>query len=466
MLLTSMCMTAACSKDTTVPIKEAVTQEHDQVSSPLDAEHRSDESNSEEDTANAVKEPPASTDERTEGLGFSEVFKLDPDDSYYGSFVALNTNEVLAEIASTGLEQIKLIRINLKTGQKTIVQESSEEEQIGLNSLHRSNAGFIEWDSYSTKHPRGYMYRLDDHQQIIRVGNSVESPDGNWLTTPTIDDAAKGIWGTDQLTGKRKQWTDGANDSQPIWLPDSSGFIFLHDTGDNLGDGAGPRYELAKYDIQSHKVTILPYASGFWGMIEWLEPGVSVLAHNGFDDGVGLKIVNLDTKKEDQIIETSEYDYLSSSIIPTAHELLVSDHGTFRRYGSNGELISTIAWPTDFDEYTQKHIAEKSQTDEQTRNFYYAGEEKGARFGPSSLRFSPDGKRLAYLLGAIGESVDDMVEGTRIAVASSDGNGTKLLTNEYMHIENLQWSPDETSILALFTLEENRKQYYIGTIHL
>jgi Periplasmic component of the Tol biopolymer transport system len=209
----------------------------------------------------------------------------------------------------------------------------------------------------------------------------------------------------------------------------------------------------------------LPYESGFWGYIQWLEPGVSVLAHNGFDDVVGLKIVNLQTNKEYQIVDTDDFEYLSSTIIPADNRLFISDLGTFRVYGSNGELKSDIPWPTDFDEYTAKYIAKSaSQTDESVREIYYAGGEQSARFGPSHLRFSPDGKQLAYLLGAIGESVDDKVVGTRIALANRDGSGTKLITQNYARISQFQWTPDGTAILALVTSEDDREQFYIGMI--
>lgn len=466
-LLSTLCMIMACSKDTTSPSMVAVTQEQEPMheSSPPDSSSRSEETSTDVQHTDDAVAPTALTEDKIAKLGFNHVTKLELDGYYCDSIAVINTNEVIASISSNEVDDSRLIRVNLKTGEKSILLESNKDEDIINYSLHRSDDGALEWDAYNEKQSLYHTYRLDNDQQPILVNYSELSPDGKWVVDSTKA-GAQGIWSTDQATGMSKQWTKGENDAQPLWLPDSSGFIFLHDTGENLGDGAGTLYELAKFDIGQQKVTILPFEAGFWGMIEWLEPGVSILAHNGFDDEVGLKIVNLSTSKEYQIVETSDFENLSSINIPEERHLFVSDSGSFNVYGSNGELLSETPWPTGFDEYTNKHIVEPSQTDEPASEFYYTGEEQGAHFGPSQLSYSPKGSHLSYLLGAIGESMDDRVEGTRIALANSDGSGTKLLTNNYARISNLQWSPDGAAIIALFTLEEDRKQYYIGMINL
>ncbi|PWW04886.1 hypothetical protein DFQ01_106171 [Paenibacillus cellulosilyticus] len=464
LLLVTLSIITACSKDSADSSKEAVTvrQEQEQVSSQLD---QADPTN----TTSTGTEQAVSAEEKIAGLGFSDVSKLDLDGYYCENIAAINANEVIAEISSDGAEQTKLVRINLKTGEKAIFQDTNGDEKISYYSLGQDDSGVVEWRTITNSANQSiyHTYKLDSHQQAVRVDDTQESPDGKWLADPNNEEKDEGIWGAERSSGVRKQWTTGINDDDPLWLPDSSGFIFLHDTGDNLGDGAGPRYELAKYDLGKHKVTILPYASGFWGNIEWLVPGESVLAYNGFDDGVGMKIVNLDTDKEYQIVDTSDFDYLWSSLNSVEHQLLVSDQGSFTIYGSSGEPLSVVPWPTGFDMYTNKHLSDPpTQTDEPVRQYYYTGGEQGGRFGPSSMRYSPDGKQLAYLLGAMGESSDDKVEGTRIALANHDGSETRLLTNDYVRISNIHWTPDGQSILALFTLEEDRKQYYIGTINL
>ncbi|MBD3919447.1 hypothetical protein H8B09_11845 [Paenibacillus sp. PR3] len=470
LLLLLLCMMAACSsrKD------EAGVSSTDSI--PLTRVHAAPESETAEQSnveAESQVQPTMQTSDssgnKIADIGFDTITKLELNGLYCAGFVAINTHEVIAAISSNGYDDIKLVRIELKSGEISVLQESSVDEQIVGYSLSQLDNGSVQWRTYSKNEPIDHMYQMDLQQQkVVRVDDIEKSPDGNWMATPTSDDSIQGIWGTELSSGNRKQWTTGAKDAIPLWLPDSSGFLFLHDTGDNLGDGAGPRYELAKYDLISNKITILPYESGFWGYIEWLEPGVSILAHNGFDDVVGLKIVNLETSKEYQLVDTSDFDYLSSRIIPVMNHLFISDQGAFKVYGPNGELKSNIPWPTGFDEYTNKRLAadRPSQTDEPVREVYYAGDEQSARFGPSNLSFSQDGKQLSYLLGAIGEGVDDKVEGTRIALANSDGSGTKLVTQNYARISSLQWSPDGTTILALFTSEEDRKQSYIGTIQI
>ena len=466
LLLSAMCIMVACSNSTDtleVPSTNLSTQSQDQASPEPDKVQDNGEAEGHSQTTEQASD---SSVLKLVGLGFDQLTKLELDGYYCLSFVATNKNEVIAVISSNGADDTKLLRIDLQSGSSSVIQESSDAEEIAGYSLILTDNGSVQWQSYSRNEPISHTYQLDlQQQQVVRVDSSEVSPDGKWTAASTIADSKQGIWGTELSSGERKQWTTGAKDANPLWLPDSSGFVFLHDTGDNLGDGAGPRYELAKYDLSSNKVTILPYESGFWGYIDWLEPGVSVLAHNGFDDVVGLKIANLPTNKEYQIVDTDDFEYLSSTIIPADNRLFISDLGTFRVYGSNGELKSDIPWPTDFDEYTAKYIAKSaSQTDESVREIYYAGGEQSARFGPSHLRFSPDGKQLAYLLGAIGESVDDKVVGTRIALANRDGSGTKLITQNYARISQFQWTPDGTAILALVTSEDDREQFYIGMI--
>ncbi|GMK37235.1 hypothetical protein PCCS19_02880 [Paenibacillus sp. CCS19] len=460
-LLTALCMTAACDKGTTVPSQDSGTVGHTQTAPSPSIEQSNTEG---EGDVEPTKEPATPSDNKLAALGFDTISKLELNGYSCIGFVALNANEVIAAISSNGEDDTKIVRIDLNSGRTSVIQESSDDDQIIGYTIALSDNGIVQWRTYSQKETVLHTYQLDENQKVIRIDDTKESPDGRWVADPTYNNPNLGISGTDQSTGERKQWTTGPKDDQPLWLPDSSGFLFLHDTGDNLGDGAGPKYQLARFDIRSNKMTVLSFESGYWGTIEWLEPGVSVLAHNGFDDVVGLKIVNLNTNKEYQVVDSSNFDYLSSTINPINHHLLVSDQGAFKAYGSNGELSSDTSWPTGFDEFTNKYNSIAGQSEGQAAEIYYAGGEQGGTFGPSHPSISPDGKQLAYLLGAIGESTGDKVEGTRIALANSDGNGTKLVTQNYARISNLQWSPDGTAIIALFTLDQDRKQYYMGTI--
>ncbi len=388
---------------------------------------------------------------------YSNVLKLPSDGYDYENMIAISSDEVIL-LARNDDDSESIIRMNMQSGLSTVVWESGT-ESMNKYSLRWVN-DHVEWETYDAEQSVNRSYKLASGVLVSHIGTSYASPDGQWSVSYSGDNIGSII----TPTGTTEKWRTGAKDSQPLWLPDSSGFIYLHDTGEQIGDGAGPYYELARYDIASGKSSILPYDKGFWGRIEWLEPGVSLLAHNGFDDVVALKIVNLESGKERQIVNTYEYEYLNSFVESVSRRLFVSDEGKFSLYGSEGQVISEVAWPADLDEYSR---LKKETSDSSTeRIHYYIGEKGSGRFGPSQIQPSPDGSRIAYLLGAIGESIDDIVKGTRIATANDDGNGTKLLTEDYMYISLCRWAPDSSRLFALFSLPSDQKQLYIGVINL
>ncbi|MFF2093025.1 hypothetical protein [Paenibacillus sp. NPDC058174] len=389
---------------------------------------------------------------------YANAVKLPSDEYDYENMIAVSPEEVVLLASSRTSESAKLIRMNMQSGLSTVVWESGG-ESINKYSLRLVNE-HVEWDTYDAEQSVNRTYKLASGVIESQAGTRYASPDGQWAVSYSGDNIGSLI----TPTGAIEQWRTGAKDSQPLWLPDSSGFVYLHDTGEQIGDGAGPYYELALYDVASGKSSILPFAKAYWGTIEWLEPGVSLVAHNGFDDVVALKIVNLESGKERQIVNSYEYEYLNSFVEPVSRRLFVSNEGKFSLYGSEGQVISEVAWPADLDEYSRLN---KETSDRSTeRIHYYTGEKGSGRFGPSQIQPSPDGSQLAYLLGAIGESVDDLVTGTRIATANDDGNGTKLLTEDYMYISLCRWSPDSSRLFVLFSLPSDRKQLYIGVIDL
>ncbi|MCD9020193.1 hypothetical protein [Cohnella silvisoli] len=392
---------------------------------------------------------------------FSKVLKLSMEEYHCESLVAVGTDEVILSARKYDPETTRIVRVNLRTGQSTVVWESSVELMSSYSLRKIGDA--VGWDAYDAENSMNRRtYRLIGEQLVTNTGNGDVSPDGHWSVS--YGTGNHGIWGVNQSTGKQKQWTSGTEDWQPLWLPDSSGFLFLHDTGEQIGDGAGPYYELARYDIASQKTSILPYDKAFWGSIEWLEPGVSLVANNGFDDVVGLKIVNLESGIERQIVDTSDYEYLRSVVEPISKQLFISDQGSFKFYGSDGEVKSEVAWPTGLDEYSGINTATPDSPDQPLH--YYESEREGGRFGPSQFQFSPDGTRLAYLLGAIGVSSADVVEGTQIALADNDGKRTKLLTQDYMQISEYQWTPDGAHLVALISPPSDPMQAYLGVIDL
>jgi hypothetical protein len=80
-------------------------------------------------------------------------------------------------------------------------------------------------------------------------------------------------------------------------------------TGRKLGDGAGPEYVPSIYDIKYHKQSVLPLQKGFRGTIDWLTPGQTFLAKNGFDDVIGLKVVDFERITEKQLLNTDNVSF-------------------------------------------------------------------------------------------------------------------------------------------------------------
>ncbi|GGG65390.1 hypothetical protein [Paenibacillus radicis (ex Gao et al. 2016)] len=418
----------------------------------------------------ATTAPLVTSEERTEPeesmdallrRNYANAIKLSTDEYDYENMVAVSSEEVLLLAKSHDSKSTRLICMNIQSRVSTVAWESGS-ESIDTYSL-RLAEDHVEWETYDAEQSVNRKYKLASGVLVSQIGTSYASPDGQWAVSYSVDNKnIEGIIKTS--TGISKQWRTEGKDSQPLWLPDSSGFVYLHDTGEQIGDGAGPYYELARYDIASGKSSILPFDKAYWGRIEWLEPGVSLVAHNGFDDVIALKIVNLESGEERQIVNTYEYEYLNSFVEPVTGRLFVSNEGKFSLYGSEGQATSEVAWPVNLDEYS---LLKKETSDSSTeRIHYYIGEKGSGRFGPSQFQPSPDGNRIAYLLGAIGESVDDIVTGTRVAVADYDGSGTKLLTEDYMYIGLCRWAPDSSRLFALFSLPSDRQQVYIGVIDL
>jgi len=290
----------------------------------------------------------------------------------------------------------------------------------------------------------------------------VKSPTGKW--TAAWDMNKPGIWGIAADTGDKTLWTNSDGDRNPLWLSDGSGFYYLHSTGVNLGDGAGFEATLAYYDIAARKSTILTYEKGFWGGLRWLVPDESIVASNGFDDVIGLKIIYLPDGTEKQIVDTSNLDYLDYAIHKEAGQLLITDCGKFAWYDRKGDIANLLEWPVELDESTRKNpnYVEGGNPYEQP---FYESSVNGGRVGPHGLQFSPNGKHLSYLLGAIGESLDDKVSGVKMVISNTDGTDPALVLDDYVRMDrDYVWSPSSKRIFIAFSTDEARERVYIGRI--
>ncbi len=305
--------------------------------------------------------------------------------------------------------------------------------------------------------------KTDDIVEEMPQGHwEAESPTGKWIAEWDMN--TPGIWGIATDTGDKTQWTDSDGDRNPLWLSDGSGFYYLHSTGVNLGDGAGFEATLAYYDIATRKSTVLSYEKGFWGGLRWLVPNVSIVATNGFDDVIGLKIIHLPEGTEKQIIDTSNLDYLDYAIHKEAGQLLITDYGKFAWYDRKGDIANLLEWPVELDESTRKNPNYVEGGNPYEQPFYESGV-NGGRVGPHGLQFSPDGKYLSYLLGAIGESIDDKVPGVKMVISHVDGTDPALVLDDYVRMDrDYVWSPSSKRIFIAFSTDEARERTYIGRI--
>lgn len=316
---------------------------------------------------------------------------------------------------------------------------------------------------------RSYYAQIDmDTKKMMETGNAEDhsaweavSPTGEW--TAVWGRSTPGIWGIPADSSEKIQWTLGEGDWSPSWQSDGSGFYYLHATGNSLGDGAGPERTLAHFDIDSGKTTVLPFEKGFWGGIHWLKPDESLVAFNGFDDVFGVKIVNLSDSTEEQILDTSDFEYVDVEIHPTKGQLLVSDHGKMTWYDSQGDIVGRQDWPVDFDEYTKKNpqYAEGGNPYEQP---YYEKAVNGGRIGPQRFQFSPDGRHLAYLLGAVGSSMDDKIPGVNIVVSRDDGTHPIYVLKDYARVHQFAWNPSSDRLFVVFSTDEVKGRIYIGEL--
>lgn len=320
---------------------------------------------------------------------------------------------------------------------------------------------------------QSYLALIDMNTKAITKTNDIvdETPSGSWkVESPTgewiaaWDMNTPGIWGISKDTGDQTQWTDSDGDRNPLWLSDGSGFYYLHSTGVNLGDGAGFEATLAHYDIATRKSTVLSYEKGFWGGLRWLVPDVSIVAFNGFDDVFGLKMIHLPDGTEKQIIDTPYFDYLDYVIHQEAGQLLITSHGKFTWYDGKGKIAKQMDWPVDLDEFTRKNL-KYSEGGSQYEQPFYESSVNGGRVGPHGLLYSPNGKYLSYLLGAIGESIDDKVPGVKMVISNTDGTDPALVLEDYVRMNrDYVWSPSSKRIFIAFSTDAARERAYVGAI--
>ncbi|XEC95964.1 hypothetical protein AB6A23_05195 [Paenibacillus tarimensis] len=389
---------------------------------------------------------------------FDKILALSPN-HWVSDFEVLNENEIVAVIQRGDTSDRQIVSLNMKSGEETLLWEG-ETFRVDLDGVMEEQGDsepLISFQYYDLESSKWYMEDIEGGKLVNGERlYQTKSPDGKWLTVTD-----NGIWGISAETGMKVRWTPGEDDSGVLWLPDSSGFVFLQSTGEQLGDGAGPAYELAHFQLDNRKITAYSLAKGFWGGIEWLDPGKTILVHNGFDDMIGLKIVDLDVPSENQVLLTEYADPIGHAFSTLSNMFVVSKSGEFTVMQLDGTLVKRVPWPADLDEYTQKNPS-FSENNHESKQPYYEKELDGGKVGPYMLQFSPDGKHLAFLLGAVGESSDDRVPGTKIIICNLNTGEAEAVTQEYLRIDSFRWSPGSDQIAVIYALPEERSTAYLG----
>ncbi|TFE24860.1 PD40 domain-containing protein [Cohnella luojiensis] len=392
---------------------------------------------------------------------FDHFVKLSPTGVSPDYLMALTDTEFLYIAIDPVSRQNQLWTYESEEDKSAVLWEGNE--QIDVNSfryvkVEGEDGGTVRFSTYLDGTSNGYAIS----RQSIRETDPYEqlSPDKTWSAIVKAD---QGIWGVEQKTGKQERWTQGNQDRQPLWFPDGSQFVYLASTGVQLGDGAGEATTLAIFDVESRKTKKLSFEEGFWGGIRWLTPGKTILADNGFDDVIGLKVVNLYTNQEKQIYMDDISNYSNHAYNPILKQLLVSTEGQFVIYDEDGNALIEQPWGDGWDEYSRKN-PDFGKSKESYEPFYGAGED-GGWYGLHSFAFSPDGKYLAYSIGTMGSSIYDKVQGSKVILSLADGSNPKLLTNDYLDIRRLQWLPSSHQVIILVG-RPNSDDTYLAWINL
>ncbi len=361
-----------------------------------------------------------------------EYYLRVPSLSFYDDFVLVNNKEIIYVeekiIENQNNYDYFIYTYNFETQENQLLLEMKD-EQWGPRYLSYSE----ETHSIYIENALEEITTINLTTGEIKKFKGSISPNGKYLV---YRDAEKGgLWGKEIDTGDTFQWTNGEWDQQPLWLPSSEGFIYLKQTNTALGDGAGYAMKLSQFSIDTQNDAPLTIETGYWGHIDWLTAGNTIVAYNGFDDVISVAVVNLTNKKKIQLIENEGIGEVEASVNIKKKELLLSMDGKLVFYNDKGEEIVTRNWISERDGLV-----------------------------PSALTFSPDGSKLAYLTGVQGWGINDIVPGRKVIVSSYDGSEERTLTKDYIYISGLKWSPDSSALAV--RIREDIDSNYIGLIRL
>src|SRR5690606_9177762 len=131
-----------------------------------------------------------------------------------------------------------------------------------------------------------------------------------------------------------------------------------------------------------------------------------------------------------------------------------------------GAALGKVEWPAGLDPYTMRNPAFIDDIGSEAP--YYPEQLHGPLVGPSQLQYSPDGSRLSFLLGEVGEWADSRLYGARLVVSMPDGSEAAFVTEDYWRIRDYAWSPDSTTLYVVFFdgRPKAAKDFYIGTIEI
>lgn len=317
---------------------------------------------------------------------------------------------------------------------------------------------------------RNITFQVDDKSAsfFVKSNEAIDgeyvSPDGKWSVYTKDFDKRDGIWGKDRATGQTYHWTRGKADSDPLWFPDSTKFLYFADTGKEYSQpGYGNAVVLTEFDVATQKSKKLPFEEGLLGRSEWIIPGVSLtLINSANEEAWQTEIVNLQTKLDVTFfgaltgIVTRSYNFSTYLYNPVKHQILTSQLGHFQLYDEKGKLVSEVPWLKGYDSDSSPNPAFNGHNGE-IEPYYKVGFE----YGPHDFRISPDGNHIAYQSGFIVGSS----EGGKLVISNADTTKPIMHTSEKLIINEIMWTPSSERVLVFFKKSEVGDPF-IGWLHI
>jgi hypothetical protein len=352
---------------------------------------------------------------------FDKVHKveLSADSELYNYAIeAISDEEIVYSLDNHTASSSELFRYNFRTGETDKVVSLEEGTISSLHySLEHIQLEISYWQGeklrYKTWSPANGI--VNDNPRIILAENP------QWILYRSNE--GPGIWASAREGSGEFKLTSYDLDNSPLWLPDTNQFVYVAHTGGKINDGSGYEYALSLYDMTARKSKELDFGRGQWIIRGWMEPGKKLLVDHAFNEGSNRNyaepyLVDLKQMKEYRLLSEQMGAYDMQFNVNSA-SFVVAIPGYLAFYDRKGDIASLEPWFTDSSEQ-------------------WAG----------SFKFSPDGKRGAYVMN-FNSKEDIPISGGRLVITDALGRKAERMNDEFVQIADIEWSPEGNAIAAL-----------------